>query len=143
MNNLNISLVNQLPEETRKKMEQGLKEYEVSHKIDVDYTPFSLILLNEKNETIGVLEAFSSYSSIYINDMWVDKEHRGKGYGKQLLTELGRRFKGKGLHYINLVTCAFQAPEFYEKCGYTVEFVRENIKNPKLTTTFFIKYFDE
>jgi hypothetical protein len=73
MNHLNISLVNQLPEEARKKMEQGLKEYEVSHEIDVDYTPFSLILSNEKNETIGVLEAFSSYSSIYINDMWVDK----------------------------------------------------------------------
>jgi hypothetical protein len=52
-------------------------------------------------------------------------------------------FKGKGLHNINTVSCAFQAPEFYIKCGFQVEFVRENTKNPKLTMTFLVKYFDE
>jgi len=60
-----------------------------------------------------------------------------------LIAELENHFKGKGLNNINLITCACQAPDFYKKCGFKVEFVRENIKNPKLTMTFFIKYFDE
>ena len=33
-------------------------------------------------------------------------------------------------------------PEFYKKCGFIVEFVRENKFNSKLTKTFFVKYFE-
>lgn len=137
-----ILFFEQLPEDVKAKMEKGLKEYETSYGIDVNYKPFVLVLYGEKNEVIGALEAFTSYSSIHINDLWIDKSHRGKGYGRKLITELEIIFKGKGLNNINLVSCAFQAPDFYKKCGFKVEFVRENISNPQLTTTFFIKYFD-
>ena len=75
--------------------------------------------------------------------MWVDKSHRGNGCGRRLINELESRFKGKGLNNINLVTCTFQAPDFYKKCGFKAEFVRENTTNPKLTMTFFIKYLDD
>lgn len=143
MTNCKIEFIEKLPEEINEKMEKGLKEYEISHGINVDYKPFALVLFDEKNEAIGVLDAFSSYSSIHIRDLWVDKAYRGKGYGKKLMAELENHFKGKGFHNINTVSCAFQAPDFYRKCGYKVEFVRENNKNPKLTMTFFIKYFDE
>ncbi|MCX7114490.1 MAG: GNAT family N-acetyltransferase [Gammaproteobacteria bacterium] len=143
MTNLKISLVEQLSTDIEREMENGLKEYETSHGIDVNYTPFSLVLFDEKNEAVGVLSAFSSYSSIHIRDLWVKESHRGHGYGRKLVVELESRFKGKGLHNINLVSCAFQAPGFYEKCGFKTEFVRENLHNPKLTMTFFIKYFDD
>ena len=143
MQNVKISLVEQVTEETRIKMEEGLLEYEISHGINVDYKPFALELFNEHGEIIGVLEAFSSYSSVHIKDLWVDKSYRGQGYGRKLITELERLFKHKGFDNINLVTCAFQAPEFYKKCGFKQEFVRENINNPKLTITFFVKFFEE
>ena len=42
---------------------------------------------------------------------------------------------------INLVTNSFQAPGFYEKCGFKLEFIRKNEKNPKLTKYFYVKYF--
>ena len=141
MQKFKISFIEQISEESRAKMETGLKEYETSHGINVDYKPFALEIFNEKNETIGVLEAFSSYSSIHINDLWIDKAYRGKGYGRQLLAELERLFQYKGFNNINTVTCAFQAPDVYKKCGFKEEFVRENISNPKLTLTFFVKFF--
>jgi hypothetical protein len=31
----------------------------------------------------------------------------------------------------------------YKKCGFVEEFTRINKKNPKLSKTFFVKYFDE
>ena len=37
-------------------------------------------------------------------------------------------FKDKNFENINLTTYEFQAPEFYKKCGYKVEFIRENKK---------------
>ncbi len=139
---MKISFVDGLSFDIQDKMEKGLEEYEISHGVDVNFTPFAFILYDENNEVIGVLDAFSSYSCIHIKDLWVDKAHRGKGYGKKLLTELENHFKGKGFNNINTVSCNFQAPDFYKKCGYQVEFVRENIKNPKLTMTFFIKNFE-
>lgn len=141
--NIKISFIEQLPEKIKNTMEKGLGEYERHNGIDVNYKPFSLVLFDENNEAIGVLDAFSSYSCIHINDMWVNKSQRGNGYGRMLITELENHFRGKGLHNINLVTCAFQAPDFYKKCGFKLEFVRENIKNPRLTMSFFIKYFDD
>src|SRR3990167_10155699 len=123
-------------------MEEGLKEYELSHGIHVDYTPFAFELYNENGDLIGVLDAFSSYSSIHIRDLWIDKAHRGNGHGKQLIKALEHHFQGKGFNNINTVSCAFQAPDFYKKCGFQVEFVRENIDNPKLTVTGFVKFFD-
>lgn len=142
-NNIKISFVKKLPKEIEKKMEKGLEEYEMSHEINVNFQPFGLILFDEKKEVIGVLDAFSSYSSIHIRDLWIDKTYRGKGYGKMLISELENHFKDKGLNNINTVSCAFQAPEFYIKCGFNVEFVRENAQNPKLTMTFLVKFFEE
>lgn len=138
-----ISFVERLSEKSRTKMEEGLKEYELSHGVHVNYKPFALELFNEKNETIGVLDAFSSYSSIYINDLWIDKSYRGKGYGRQLIAELETYCQQQGFDNINTVTCAFQAPDFYKKCGFKAEFTRENVRNPKLTLTSFVKFFQD
>lgn len=141
--NMKIIAFDQLPKEINDKLENGLKEYEMSHSVNVDYKPFSLVLYDEKEEIIGILDAFSSYSCVHIRDLWVDKAHRGKGLGRKLLFELENNFKEKGFHNINTVSCAFQAPDFYVKCGYQVEFVRKNNQNPKLAMTFLIKHFEE
>jgi len=137
-----LQFVDHISPETLKKMEKGLEEYELNHGIHVDYTPFAFELYNESGELIGVLDAFSSYSSIHIRDLWIDKAYRGKGYGKQLINALEHYCQGNGFNNINTVSCAFQAPDFYKKCGFEVEFVRENKNNPKLTVTGFVKFFD-
>lgn len=137
-----ILFVEQISEHTQEKMDQGLNEYAHSHGIQVDYRPFFFEFHDENSGIIGVLDAFSSYSSIHIRDLWVDKAHRGQGYGKKLIAALENHFRDKGFDHINTVSCAFQAPEFYRRCGFEVEFVRNHSNNPKLTMTFFIKYFD-
>lgn len=138
-----IKFVYQLSPEVVKKMEKDLISYESSHGIDVNYKRFSLILTNDHDETLGVINAFTAFAEIYIDDMWVESHHRGKGLGKKLIQSLEEHFKGKGFNNINLVTNAFNAPEFYKKCGFQLEFTRKNIKNPKLTKFFFVKFFDD
>lgn len=141
MSHTKINLVDQLPDIIEKKMSNDLVAYESSHGIDVNYKRFAFVLSDESDEAIGVLNAFTAFSEIYIDDMWVDHAHRGQGHGKKLIKALEDHFENKGFNNINLVTSAFQAPEFYKKCGFSVEFVRENTKNPQLTKTFFVKYF--
>jgi ribosomal protein S18 acetylase RimI-like enzyme len=138
-----IEFVDSLPRDAEEQMDQGYMEYENTHGINVNYKKFALLLRNEKGIAVGVLSAYTAFAEIYVEDIWVDKAYRGKGYGKKLLNELEKHFKGKGFNNINLVTSAFQAPEFYKKCGFTEEFVRVNKINPQFTKTFFVKYFED
>ena len=124
-------------------MSRGLVAYEHEHGIDVNYKKFSFALSGPENQALGVLNAYTAFSEVYVSGLWVNKDCRNKGYGKKLLSALENHFKGKGFNNINLVTSEFQAPGFYEKCGFVVEFIRKNPRNPKLTKTFFVKYFDD
>lgn len=138
-----IKFVDQISASLAEKMQKDLVEYESSHAIDVNYKQFSLVLSDNDNEPIGVLNAYTAFAEIYIDDIWVDSSYRGKGYGRQLMEALVNHFKGKGFNNLNLVTSDFQAPEFYKKCGFELEFIRKNMKNPKLTKFFFVRYFDD
>ena len=131
-----IEIVNHLSNEVEEKMKAGFNEYEGNFGIDVNYKRFSIVISTETDGAIGVLNAYTAFAEIYIDDLWVDKNHRHTGYGKKLIESLEKHFQGKGFNNINLVTSAFQAPEFYKKCGFTVEFIRENKINLQFTKTF-------
>ena len=55
-----------------------------------------------------------------------------------LVAAVENAYKGKGYEKITLTTFGFQAPEFYKKLGYELEFVRKN-KDPKLCKYFYLK----
>lgn len=142
-NDYTIEFVDELSKEVDEKMQKDLVTYESSHGIDINYKKFSIVIQGKNNTLIGVLNAYTAFAEVYVDDIWVDTSFRSQGYGKKLLQALEKHCKGKGFNNINLVTSAFQAPEFYKKCGFTIEFVRINKKNPKLTKTFFVKYFED
>ncbi|WP_348687914.1 GNAT family N-acetyltransferase [Aeromonas bestiarum] len=140
MNELHIEYTENLSEAADAKMTEGHENYERENGIEINFKNFSFTLSDEKGEVFGVLSAYTAYSEIYVEDLWVDESLRQKGYGRKLLQTLEHYFDGKGYNNINLVTNEFQAPLFYKKCGYDIEFVRVNKSNSKLTKTFFIKY---
>ena len=143
MDSYTIDYVEVLSKDIEERMESDLIAYERGHGIDLNYKKFFLVVKDVESRVFGVLNAYTAFSEIYIDAFWVEKKFRGKGYGKKMVEALENQFKGKGYNNINLVTSSFQAPEFYKKCGFSVEFERKNLKNPKLSKTFFIKYFDD
>ena len=140
---MKIKFVDTLPEDLENMMLNDLIKYESSKGVDVNYKKFSILITDEADNTLGILNAYTAFAEVYIDDLWVNSSHRGKGYGSRLIQELYNHFNGKGFNNINLVTSAFQAPDFYKKCGFLVEYVRTNIKNPQFTKTFFIRYFED
>ena len=70
-------------------------------------------------------------------DLFCNYEHAPLP-GEAVLADYEDAFKGKGYEKIALTTFGFQAPEFYKKLGYEVEFIRED-KDPKLNKYFYIK----
>ncbi len=138
-----IEVLDHLPKAVEEAIHNGFAVHGQDHGIDVNYKKFVFVIKNAANGFMGILNGYTAFAEIYIEDLWVAAPHRGKGYGKKLLTTLEAHFRGKGFNNINLSSSAYQAPGFYKKCGFKEEFVRENKKNPKLTKTFLAKYFEE
>ena len=143
MENLVIEFVAELAEDTTAKMKAGLVQYETKHGVDVNYAQFGLVLHDDSGEVLGVLNGYTAFAEIYIDDLWVDANHRGCGHGSQLIMSLEQKFKGQGFNNINLVTSEFQAPGFYRKAGFEEEFTRVNRQHPNLSKTFFVKFLGE
>ena len=77
---------------------------------------------------------------MHISDLIVFEEYRNKHIGTKLVQTVEEYYKNKGFENINLTTYNFQAPEFYKKCGFEIEFIRKNEEDSKLDKYFLIKY---
>lgn len=137
---INIEYNENLDEEFYKIINVEFNKYAQKNDIVCNYTPFSFIA-KEDGKIVGIITGHSYYKEVHIEDLIVLEEYRNKHIGSMLVKEVEEYFKNKEFENINLTTYGFQAPEFYKKCGFIVEFVRENKDNEKLNKYFLIKYF--
>lgn len=92
----------------------------------------------EDGNILGVITGRAYYNEVHIGDLIVASSLRKGGVGSKLVRAVEDNYRGKGYDKITLTTFGFQAPEFYKKLGYEVEFVRED-KDPKLSKYFLAK----
>ena len=137
---VNIEYKANLDEEFYKIIDEEFNKYALKNNIECNYTPFNFIA-KENDKVVGILAGHTYYQEVYVENLIVLEQYRNKRIGKSLIEEVESYYKDKGFENINLNTYAFQAPEFYKKCGFKVEFVRENKENPKLNKYFLVKYF--
>jgi GNAT superfamily N-acetyltransferase len=93
----------------------------------------------ENNNTIiaGINSILYCWGCLHIDILFVDKEHRGKGYGTILMKKVEEEAKKSGCHLIHLDTFDFQAKDFYLKQGY--EIFGELINCPQNHTRYYFK----
>ena len=92
----------------------------------------------EDGNILSVITGRAYYNEVHIGDLIVASSLRKGGIGSKLVRAVEDNYRGKGYDKITLTTFGFQAPEFYKKLGYEVEFVRED-KEPKLSKYFLAK----
>lgn len=84
-----------------------------------------VIIGEEDGQPVGFALFFHNYSTflskpgIYLEDLFVDVEHRGKGYGKKLLAELARIAKERNCGRLEWSVLNWNTPsiEFYKSLG--------------------------
>lgn len=134
-----IELFNTENEEIYKILNDEFNKYASKNGVICNYNPFTFIA-KEEDKIIGIITGNSYYKEIHISDLIVLEEYRNKKVGSMLIKAVEEYFVDKGFKNINLTTYGFQAPKFYEKCGFKIEFVREDKENPKLSKYFLVKY---
>ncbi|MDN5303976.1 MAG: hypothetical protein PWP46_855 [Fusobacteriaceae bacterium] len=84
-----------------------------------------VILAKYKNEYIGFMLFFHNFSTflgkpgIYLEDLYINPEYRGKGYGKEMLTTLFKIANERDCGRVEWSCLNWNTPslEFYKKIG--------------------------
>lgn len=137
---LNIEYIKNPDENFYNIIDNEFNKFAIKNGVICNYEPFTF-MAKENNELVGIITGHSYYKEVHINDLIIFEQYRNKHIGSKLLETVENYYKNKGFENINLSTYNFQAPEFYKKCGFEVEFIRENKNNHKLTKYFLVKYF--
>ena len=116
---------------------QAFSDYAIKCDVDLNFEEYCFVAENE-GEVVGAITGRAYYNEVHIGDLIVDEKHRRLKVGSKLVAAVEEAYAGKGYDKITLTTFGFQAPEFYKKLGYTLEFVRED-KDSKLSKYFYIK----
>jgi len=86
-------------------------------KLFLNKNPDLSVLMEDNGKIVGtVLGSFDGRRG-YIQKLVIDKNHRKKGVGKQLVEEVIKKFKSLGVLYIP-ISCEEENEAFYNKCGF-------------------------
>ncbi len=135
---MNIKRVNEEDSRIGSFINEEFSSYAVQNKVDLNFNEFCFIAENDDGEIVGVITGRAYYNEVHIDDLIIHKACRKCGLGSKLVLAVEETFQNAQYDKITLTTFGFQAPEFYKKLGYTVEFIRED-KNPKLSKYFLSK----
>lgn len=113
-------------------------EYGKQNGIDVNYEDFCFVAKDSDGAILGVITGHAYYNEVHIGDLIIGKNNRRAGLGSQFVKAVEDAFRGSYYDIVTLTTFGFQAPEFYKKLGFEIEFVREQ-EDKKLNKYFLSK----
>lgn len=112
-------------------------DYAVDCEVALNFEEFTFAA-EDGGKIAGIITGRAYYNEVHIGDLIIGKDYRRAGVGSRLVASVEEAYRGRGYEKIALTTFGFQAPEFYKKLGYELEFVRED-NDPKLSKYFYLK----
>jgi ribosomal protein S18 acetylase RimI-like enzyme len=119
---------NQLTEEIKKKILDGFSR-DAIEKFGYDGQvpePISFEIFDE-SEFVGAVVVYIFWGQLYIKYLFVEEKYRCQGVGRQLVERALQFGKKQGCQIAMVDTMNYQAPEFYEKLGFVLEFTRTGL----------------
>ena len=117
---LNYSIDHEWKDEHSLAVMQGLQNFNAAFIGFDNPKKLSVTVRDDAGKIVAGLLAQTNWNWMYIGWVWVDEKYRGRGIGKQLMSDAEREAKELGCDHTHLTTLDFQAQEFYEKSGYEV-----------------------
>ena len=82
--------------------------------------PLTVVIRDQNDIIIAGLSGRTIYHKFLINVLWVNDKYRGQGLGFQLMEKAEQEAKHQGCKAAQVDTLEFQAPSFYQKCGFEI-----------------------
>ena len=87
---------------------------------DDGHTPLHIVEYDDSGNVIAGLLGGTYWGWMYVDILWVHENHRKKGLGSRLLRSAEEEAIRRRCHHVHLDTMSWQAPDFYQKHGYSV-----------------------
>jgi ribosomal protein S18 acetylase RimI-like enzyme len=100
---------------------------------------YVLTVRSTAGQLVGGLVGVQFWNGMFIDLLWIDERLRRNGLGTRLMHQAETDLLQHGGEVIFLSTWSFQAPEFYEKLGYSV-FGKLKGMPRGATRTWFVKW---
>jgi GNAT superfamily N-acetyltransferase len=97
------------------------------HKRKKDMKPldfFAYFIRDDQGLIVGGCAGDNMYGGLFVGQLWVKEDLRGKGYGAQLMSLAEELARKSQCRFIAVNTFDWEALDFYEKLGFYVEFAR-------------------
>ena len=99
-------------------LEDRLYEYNSRQIGREDGQLFAFFIRNDQQEVLAGLSGWTWAEACEIQSLWVHPAWRRHGYGRELLAAAEQEALRCGCKVILITSYSFQAPAFYQKCGY-------------------------
>lgn len=129
---------NILKDEVKKKIFDGFgkQAIEVTGINGLAEEPISFEIFKGQ-EFVGAIVVQPFWGQLHIKYLFVEKHYRGQGIARELMNHALEFGKQRGYHYAFVETMSFQAPDFYQKMGFKIEFSRSGYA--KNTIFYYLK----
>lgn len=117
---------------------KAFTDYALKSEVALNFEEYCFVAEDDEGKIVGAVTGRAYYNEVHIGDLIVDSACRGQKIGTKLVRTVEDEYRGKGYEKITLTTFGFQAPAFYERLGYTLEFVRRD-RDHKLSKYFYSK----
>ncbi|ABO23745.1 GCN5-related N-acetyltransferase [Shewanella loihica PV-4] len=98
----------------------GVRQYNFDKMGKETSAPLTVLAHDKTGKLIGGVYGRTIYKNFLIHVVWVDESARGTGLGRDLMLEAERVAISRGCQQAQVDTLDFQAPDFYQKLGFSV-----------------------
>lgn len=107
-------------------LDKKIDEFNWQHWEVSERLPLAVSVRNDQGEVIAGAAGRTFGRWFLLDTLWVDDSLRGQGTGEAVLEQIETAAKARGCTQALLDTLNFQAMPFYQKRGYSVQWVQEN-----------------
>jgi GNAT superfamily N-acetyltransferase len=84
------------------------------------FEPLGVFMRDATGAVVGGVWGYVNWKWLFVGLVWLSKDLRGGGYGRQMMEKIEAAALERGCKYSHLDTFSFQARKFYEGLGYEV-----------------------
>lgn len=104
--------------EIRNLIARRLQEFNAPYLNDHPFGTLDVYVRDADGQVVGGLVGEFAFGWFSIHVLWIEESLRGGGLGTRILNRAEQAAIENGCRGATLETMSFQAPAFYEKCGY-------------------------
>ncbi|ONI75406.1 GNAT family N-acetyltransferase [Kribbella sp. ALI-6-A] len=107
--------------ELSERLSAGLDEFNfaATGTTAADQGELSVKVVDDAGEIVGGLTAWTWAGLLGIEMLWIREDHRSEGWGSKLLLAAEEEARRRGCDRACVSSFTFQAPDFYQRHGYT------------------------